>query len=176
MHTLIKCATGVMSLFIFLISYYSAFRGGLEPQLIAVSLLGFVAAMVFLTKPANRKSKNPRGNVMMGIDFTFAIIMVLMETYILFNYKDFVISGMIGQITQFEMFIGFVYIILILEATRRIGGLPIVILAIFAMTLFMLTTFRVSLMVQALVGEVLCFICSRVMVDYGHPHLILTAS
>lgn len=133
MQTIIKCVTGVMSLFIFLTAYYSAFRGGLEPQLIAVSLLGFLAAMVFLTKPANRKSKNPRGNVMMGIDFTLAIIMVLMETYILFNYKDFVISGMIGQITQFEMFIGFAYIILILEATRRIGGLPIVILAIFAM-------------------------------------------
>ena len=60
MQTIIKCATSVMSLFIFLMSYYSAFKGGLEPQLIAVSLLGFLAAMVFLTKPANRKSKTQR--------------------------------------------------------------------------------------------------------------------
>jgi TRAP transporter 4TM/12TM fusion protein len=53
--------------------------------------------------------------------------------YIFYNYNGFIRSGMIGRISQWEMILSFTFMILVFEATRRVGGLPIVILAIIAL-------------------------------------------
>ena len=105
----------------------------MEPQLLSVSILCPLTAIVFLSRPFSRKQKKITNNVDFTIGVIFALVLLYIQTYIFYNYNDFVYSGMVGRISQWEMILAFTFMILVLEATRRVGGLPIVILAVIAL-------------------------------------------
>jgi TRAP transporter 4TM/12TM fusion protein len=123
----------IVFIFIWLISYYSAFRGGLEPQLLSISMLCPLSAIVFLTRPFSRKQKKITKLLDFVVGVIFAVILFSIQAYIFYNYSDFIRSGMRGRISQQEMVMSFIFMILVFEATRRVGGMPIVILAVLAL-------------------------------------------
>ncbi|MBA7577671.1 hypothetical protein ES708_19524 [subsurface metagenome] len=111
--------------------YTSAF-GILEAYLQRSIHLGFVLLILYLTIPhsKNKKIANKSINI-----FFFQIIpfflTIIIETYIIINHYDILIRA--GSPTFLDLIIGALTIILVLEATRRVVGLAMVIIAIFAL-------------------------------------------
>lgn len=87
--------------------------------------LGFALALIFLLFPARRGVKK---NKVAWYDWLLAILSVIVASYWPIFYEELVQK--IGGIDQTQMIIGGVAILLVLEATRRAVGLPIVIIAI----------------------------------------------
>lgn len=84
--------------------------------------LTFVIVAVFLMYPATKKSDRSR---IAWYDYIFAVVAGLSVAYIAFAYRDIAARG--GAILDYEVWLGVVAIILVLEAGRRVLGpvLPI---------------------------------------------------
>lgn len=87
--------------------------------------LGFALALIFLLFPAKRGAKK---NKVAWYDWILAILSVVVASYWPIFYEELVQK--IGGIDQTQMIIGGIAILLVLEATRRAVGLPIVIIAL----------------------------------------------
>jgi TRAP transporter 4TM/12TM fusion protein len=83
----------------------------------------FVFALGFLMYPATKKSRKDQIAI---LDWVFAILGVVVTSYILLNYETLVRRG--GLPTQMDLLLGVVAIALVLEITRRSIGpeLPII--------------------------------------------------
>lgn len=87
--------------------------------------LGFALTLIFLLFPA-RKRKGERSKVA-WYDFILALLSVGIGLYWPIMYDDLVFR--IGRVTELDMVVGILAILLTLEATRRAVGLPITIIA-----------------------------------------------
>ncbi|GAA0336906.1 TRAP transporter permease [Bacillus carboniphilus] len=87
--------------------------------------LGFALALIFLLFPA-RKNGNKRK--VAWYDYLLALISIVVSAYWPFFYEQLV--QQIGGITQAQVIVGGIAILLVLEATRRAVGLPITIIAV----------------------------------------------
>ncbi|MFY0545178.1 TRAP transporter permease [Brevibacillus sp. H7] len=104
----------------------------LPPQIHRPIHLAFGLGLVFLLYPARAKdNKNKVGliNIILGV------ISVLVSLYWVYDYEGLVQRT--GNYTTLDMVIGGVAIVLVLEAARRVVGLPIAIIA----ALFLLYTY-----------------------------------
>jgi len=88
--------------------------------------LGFALALIFMLFPASRKKGNRKK--VAWYDWLLVVLSILVTGYWPVFYETLV--QQIGGITQAQMVIGGVAILLVLEATRRAVGLPITIIAI----------------------------------------------
>ena len=86
--------------------------------------LGFALALIFLLFPARKKGNKRK---VAWYDYILAIISIVVSAYWPFFYEELV--QQIGGVTQAQLIIGGVAILLVLEATRRAVGLPITIIA-----------------------------------------------
>jgi TRAP transporter 4TM/12TM fusion protein len=86
--------------------------------------LGFALTLIFLLFPARRGA--PKGKVA-WYDYVLAILSIIVCAYWPVYYDAIVMQ--IGGITEAQMVIGGLAILLVLEASRRAVGLPIVIVA-----------------------------------------------
>jgi TRAP transporter 4TM/12TM fusion protein len=112
-----------------------------ELKLLAV-FLSFTLALAFIHYPLY--SKRPDYKLFVWIDLLLALLSFLIGLYILVEYWDFI--ERVGSPTQGDMVFGFISLCLILEATRRTAGLPLLIIVI----LFILYTFLGHLLPTAL--------------------------
>jgi len=99
--------------------------------------LGFALLLAFLSFPFLKKNKNKKFNI---FDFGFAVIAVLCAFYLFYNYEALVYRNgillthdlnLFGRQFNFptELVLGFFGIGLLLEATRRAIGIPLVVVA-----------------------------------------------
>lgn len=90
--------------------------------------LGFALSLIFLLFPARRKSKS-KGlkNKVAWYDYILVILSIVVTGYWPVFYDTLV--QQVGGITEAQVIIGSVAILLVLEATRRAVGLPIVTIA-----------------------------------------------
>lgn len=121
---------GFLALFITLLAIamsafhlYTAGFGLLLTMKQRATHLLFVFALGFLMYPATKKSRKDRIAL---LDWVFAILGVVVTSYILLNYEVLVRRG--GLPTQMDLFLGLLAILLVLEITRRSIGpeLPII--------------------------------------------------
>jgi len=89
--------------------------------------LGFALSLIFLLFPARRKGKGQKTKVP-WYDLILVVLSIIVTGYWPVFYETLV--QQIGGITEAQMVIGGVAILLVLEATRRAVGLPITIIAI----------------------------------------------
>lgn len=98
--------------------------GTLPAQLQRMVHLGFVMLLGFWLYPATSKGDR---NKMHPLDFVLGLAFVGIAGYYIINYKDLVARS--GAYTTLDLIIGAIGIVLVLEACRRIVGIPIVVIA-----------------------------------------------
>ena len=86
--------------------------------------LGFGLTFIFLLFPAFKKGKKDK---IAFYDYILAIIAAVTGIYWTINYERLVNS--MGMISQMDLMVGIIVILLVLEAARRAVGLPIAIIA-----------------------------------------------
>ncbi|WP_296494622.1 TRAP transporter permease [Rhodoferax sp.] len=87
--------------------------------------LGFAVFLSFMSYPAFKRSPSDRVPL---TDWIFAIVGTFCAVYLFVFYRE--LSTRPGQPTTLDIYTGLVGIVLLLEATRRVLGLPMVIVAL----------------------------------------------
>jgi TRAP transporter 4TM/12TM fusion protein len=87
--------------------------------------LAFTLVIIFLSYPFRKTSQKSSGGI---VDFLFAIAGLCVNIYIFLNIDD--ISAKAGLISQTDIMLGFLTLVLVLEAARRCVGPELPILAI----------------------------------------------
>jgi TRAP transporter 4TM/12TM fusion protein len=123
--------TGIMATVIFLLliafslfQIYTGMFGQYTAYIQRTVHLGFALTLIFLLFPARRGS--PKGRVT-WYDYILAVLSIIVCGYWPVYYDTIVTQ--IGGITEAQMVVGGLGILLVLEASRRAVGLPIVIVA-----------------------------------------------
>ncbi len=103
---------------------YTAAFGAFAPQIQRSVHLGFVLTLVYLLYPAKSKANLDK---LPWYDIILAILGAMVCGYIVYNYDVIVLEA--GPPTQLDLIFGTMAIVLVLEATRRIVGFPIALVA-----------------------------------------------
>jgi TRAP transporter 4TM/12TM fusion protein len=103
-----------------------------ELKLLAL-FLSFTLALTFVRYPVY--PKNPKNRFFLLIDFILVLLSFLVGLYIVIDYWDFI--ERVGIPTQWDIVFGFIALFLILEATRRAVGWPLLIIVL----VFLIYTF-----------------------------------
>ncbi|TCJ19815.1 TRAP transporter permease [Rubrobacter taiwanensis] len=110
---------------------YTAFRGPYPSLIQGAFHLGTALGLIFLLYPA-RKAWADRAGVPF-YDAVLAVAAMGCNYYIVFNYEYLVTEAIVFGFTTVDVLIASAGIILVLEATRRCIGLPIVLIAVAAL-------------------------------------------
>ena len=110
-----------------LFQVYTSVFGVLTAQLQRSIHLGFALALIFLLFPARRKDVG-RIHKVAWYDLILAAGSVVVGSYWPIMIDDLV--NRVGRLTEMDLGIGLLAILLVLEATRRAVGLPITIIAL----------------------------------------------
>ncbi len=100
---------------------YTAVFGVLDAQLQRAVHLGFGLALVFLLYP----TRNRGGELSLHFeDYILAFLGAAAPAYILIEYKELVLRA--GTVTSTDYLVGLIGVLLVIEATRRVVGIPMV--------------------------------------------------
>lgn len=118
-------------IFILLLSFsifqlYTAIKGILPAQLQRSIHLGFALGLIFLLFPARKKS--PKRGKIVWYDVILSLLGFGVGAYWPLNYNKLITS--IGVLDSVDFYVGIAAILLVLEATRRVVGMPITIISI----------------------------------------------
>lgn len=100
---------------------YTAFFGVLDAQLQRAVHLGFAMALSFLLYPTCRSWSRYK---LHPLDAILAVLAAASPAYILIMYRDLAMRA--GMITTPDLIMGVLGLVLIIEATRRVVGIPMV--------------------------------------------------
>ena len=120
-----------MSSFIFalavafsLFQLYTALFGVLDAHIQRAVHLSFALVLVFLLVPVRKQA----GRRTYALDAVLALVALMPPLYVLVNYKELVMRS--GIVATMDMIMGALGIILLLEAARRIVGIPMIAVAL----------------------------------------------
>lgn len=103
---------------------YTAVTGTFPPQLLRMTHLCFVICLAYLLYPATKRGKRDRIFV---LDYVFAAVFLGIIAYYIFNYEA--IIGRSGNYNTVDVVLAAIAILMVMEACRRVVGLPIVVIA-----------------------------------------------
>ena len=104
---------------------YTAAMGAYPPQIQRAAHLGFVLVLIYLLYPARATASKHK---LAWYDALLALAGGTVCAYIIWNYDVIVLDA--GPPTEMDFWFGCAAILLVLEATRRIVGLPITLVAV----------------------------------------------
>lgn len=107
-----------------LFQLYTAVFGALSPQVQRSVHLSFAMLLGFILYPMKRGKFDSKLNV---VDYLLIASSIFTSVYWLLFWKDIVYR--VGDITTMDFVVGLIAIITVLEATRRVVGYPVLILA-----------------------------------------------
>ncbi|MPZ63599.1 MAG: TRAP transporter large permease subunit, partial [Propionibacteriales bacterium] len=99
---------------------YTAQFGISSPQAHRGFYWGFAGVLIFLMYPLRSRSRQDSDERVPVWDLAFAAMIAGLAGYFVFNYPDIVSRG--GRLTELEMVLGSVAVVLSLEMTRRVVG------------------------------------------------------
>jgi len=100
---------------------YTATFGVLDAQLQRAVHLGFGLALVYLLYPTRKSWSRHK---LHPLDLVLAILGAAAPAYIVIEYNELVLRA--GQVSNTDLAIGLMGILLVIEATRRVVGIPMV--------------------------------------------------
>lgn len=100
---------------------YTATFGVLDAQLQRAVHLGFGLALVYLLYPTRKSWSRTK---LHPLDLLLAILGAAAPAYILIEYKELVLRS--GLVSTPDLVVGIIGILLVVEATRRVVGIPMV--------------------------------------------------
>lgn len=112
---------GAFSLF----QLYTAIFGVLDAMLQRSIHLAFGLTLVYILYPSTKKFSRHK---LHPLDVALAGLAAFVCLYVYFNYSDLVLRA--GRVSQMDMIVGVIAILLVLEAARRVIGWPMVIIAL----------------------------------------------
>lgn len=105
---------------------YTGFFGTLDAMIQRCIHLTFGISLVYLLCPTKREwIKDGRVHL---LDLGLAVLSIIPPLYVLLNYHELILRA--GTVTPLDAAIGILGIVMIIEAARRIVGLPIVIVVL----------------------------------------------
>ncbi|MDI7246208.1 MAG: TRAP transporter permease [Bacillota bacterium] len=104
-----------------LFQLYTAAFGVLPAQIQRATHLGFGVLLAYLLYPASRKGVRR----LAWYDVALAVIGAFIMSYLVWNFKGLLVRA--GAYTTVDIVIGAIGILLVLEATRRVVGTPILV-------------------------------------------------
>lgn len=107
-----------------LFQLYTALFGVLDAHIQRAVHLSFALVLVFLLVPVRKQA----GRRTYALDAVLALVALIPPLYVLVNYKELVMRS--GIVTTMDMIMGALGIILLLEAARRIVGIPMIAVAL----------------------------------------------
>lgn len=110
-----------------LFQLYTAIFGVLDAHLQRAIHLGFGLSLVYLLFPSFKSEQ--RGAHLHFIDYFLAILGGGAPLYIVAFYDDLVLRA--GVPTSLDIFVGLIGVLLVIEATRRVVGMPMVLVVLF---------------------------------------------
>ncbi len=114
----------VLAIIFSVFQLYTAIFGVLPAQLQRSIHLTFAFVLSFLLYPLS--DKMPK-NKMHWADITIAVVSGFVGLYITFNYNALIMRA--GDQNALDIFVAIIAVLLVLEAARRVVGIPIVIIA-----------------------------------------------
>lgn len=105
---------------------YTGFFGLLPAVLQRATTMGFALVLTFLGFSAKRKGG--KKTVIPFYDWILAALSIAIVVYLFINYKQLVMRG--GSPLPMDIVMGCIAILLVIEAARRVVGLPLVIVAL----------------------------------------------
>ena len=109
-----------------LFQIYTGIFGTLDAMIQRCVHLSFGICLVFLLCPT--KKSWVKGGRFHPIDILFTILAIIPPIYILVNYQHLILRA--GTVTPTDAVVGLLGMVMVLEAARRIVGLPIVIVVL----------------------------------------------
>ena len=111
---------------------YTAVTGTFPAQLQRMIHLGFVICLAYLLYPATKKGRRDKIFI---LDYVFAGVFFGIVMYYLLNYNALINRS--GAYNTTDIIVGAIGVVLVMEACRRVVGLPIVVIA----TIFIIYAF-----------------------------------
>ena len=108
---------------------YTAIFGILDAQLQRAVHLGFALALAYLLYPARKSWSRNRVH---PVDVILAILGAAAPAYICIMYRELAMRA--GMVTTVDMLVGVVGLLLVIEATRRVVGIPMVVVVLVFLT------------------------------------------
>lgn len=121
----LKIFTTAILLLFTLFQMYTALVPTLPTQILRMTHLGFVVVLAYLLYP--RTAKGDRSKIALS-DFVLGAIFFSLIAYYIFNFNAIISRS--GMYNQTDIIVGVVGTLLLLEACRRVVGLPIVVIAL----------------------------------------------
>ncbi|MGE5586111.1 MAG: TRAP transporter permease [Bacillota bacterium] len=112
---------GVIAIAFSLFQLYTAAFGVLPAQIQRAVHLGFGVLLAYLLYPASRRGIHR----LAWYDVVLAVVGAFVMSYLVWNFKALLVRA--GAYTTLDIIIGAVGIVLVLEATRRVVGIPILV-------------------------------------------------
>ena len=109
-----------------LFQLYTATFGAFPTQIQRATHLGFALCLTYLLYPSSLKKPRDR---MANSDIFLALLATWVCAYVVVNYEAIMFAA--GRSTRWDMLHGALIILLVLEAARRVVGLPIALVAVF---------------------------------------------
>lgn len=111
---------------------YTALTGTFPPQLLRMTHLCFVICLAYLLYPATKRGSREKIFI---LDYVFAVVFLGIIAYYVMNYEAIINRS--GNYNSTDVLLAAIAIVLVMEACRRVVGLPIVIIA----TIFIIFAF-----------------------------------
>lgn len=121
-----KVVTGMLIIFC-VFQLWTTIMGTLPPQLQRMTHLGFVVVLAYLLYPARKKDRGRNTTTL--LDMSLAVAFAGCVLYYLTNYRGLVSRS--GAYNSMDVVVAVIGVLLVMEACRRVVGLPIVIIASF---------------------------------------------
>ena len=106
---------------------FVAYAGSLEAHAFRSTHLAFVLVLCFLIRPLGRKSFTERINAWFILDLFLIALTVFIQIYKLVDMEAYIFRR--GDLNQTDIWLGTLYILILLEATRRTVGWAMVLIA-----------------------------------------------
>ncbi|WP_026675457.1 TRAP transporter permease [Alkalihalobacterium bogoriense] len=117
----------ILAISLTIFQLYTAFRGPYVSLVQGAIHLGSALGLIFILYPAKRSNLKKAG--VPWYDVILAFLAMGSCFYIVYNYQRLVSEAIIRGYTDLDVFVAITGVLLLLEATRRAVGLPIVIIA-----------------------------------------------
>lgn len=121
---MMKCIVSVIAILFAVFQLYTGIFGVLDAHLQRAVHLGFALSLVYVLFPGrkswSRTSLHP-------IDGILAVLGAAAPAYIVVEYSELVLRS--GVVTSTDLVFGLIGVLLVLEATRRVVGIPMVMVA-----------------------------------------------
>jgi len=132
-HTLIAFFLIIVSLMLAIFHLSASWFGPPEAHLFRSVHLCLILAACFLYYPLGRKNwYDPIRKPLMLIDLVLVVLSIITEIYYLVDTDSFIMR--LPSPNSFDQLAGIIVILLVLEATRRVIGWPMIIIAVFFTT------------------------------------------